>query len=151
VHVLRRRSHAGKFLGFRTQRVKRDPITKTPMTFRLSVHLSPGCISWTMIVRQFKFAQMIYFCCRYNSILRCIGGSEIVRSDLSLTRMTQRSPLWIVAQFSQPSTLCVNIQLKLRFNVVNIIMTFHKPRKWVKQLKVFKYVYTIFYNTIDDF
>ena len=36
-----RRIRISVFLGFRVQRVKQDPITKTP----LSVRLLPGCIS----------------------------------------------------------------------------------------------------------
>ena len=52
------------FLGFRTQRVKRDLITKS----LLFVCLSPGCISWTVITRKLKLSGMMYYCCRYNNI-----------------------------------------------------------------------------------
>lgn len=35
----------------RTRKVKRDPITNTPLCVRLSIRLSPGCSLWTAIVR----------------------------------------------------------------------------------------------------
>lgn len=37
-------SKPARFLGFRVQSVKQNPFTKTPLSIRSSVHLSPGCI-----------------------------------------------------------------------------------------------------------
>lgn len=43
------------FLGFCTQKVKRNLNTKTPLSVRPTVSLSPDCIACTVIVRRSKF------------------------------------------------------------------------------------------------